>query len=255
MNNPTRRNRNIGTAKQGYKKPTPFVLPYYRHEWKVYFEKLSEYTKVKRKINGEDFTFVVEKTRENCFHACTIDDVEEILKYIPLDIYDDLRTIVFRQPKRKEEILSPVWGRLVFGYELESDINPAIILESFDYDNRILKRSKKLNPDGKKEIDRLINDGFEVIEAKRNYEINITLENVRNVQLYRTLPHEIGHYVQYIAEAERFDSIPSNEREVFAHRFADTLKAELKNKRIIPFPRKFNTESLINDGLDPTDFQ
>lgn len=255
MRNSVRRSRNIGTVKQGYKRRKEFGLPYYWHEEKVFWEKLSDYKKVKRNIKGEEFTFVVEKTRENCFHACTVDDVQEILKHIPLDIYEDLRTIIFRQPKRKEEIFSLVWGRLAFGFGFEKEIKSAILLEAVDYDYRVNVWSKKLNPDAQKELQRLKNDGFEIVETKRNFEVITTLENVRNVQLYRTLLHEIGHYVHWVADVEKFDTLPSSEKEVFAHRFADTVKAELKSKNILPFPRKLERTSIIKDGLDLSDFE
>ena len=43
-----------------------------------------------------------------------------------------IRDRVRRQPKRKEEIISPVWGRLIYSYEFENDYCPAIILDAID---------------------------------------------------------------------------------------------------------------------------
>ena len=255
MYNPIRRNRNIGTAKQGFRKRKKFGLTEYWRENKVFFEKYSKYQKVRREINGEIFTFVVEKTRKNCFHACTIDDVAEMLKHISPDSFPGLRTIVFRQPKRKEVFFSSVWGRLVLGYLFEKQIESVIVLEAVDFDYSVSKWSKKLNPDDEKELDRLRNDGFEGIETKRHFELKLTLEDVRNVQLYRTIPHEIGHYVQWNEDFEKFDQIPSDEKEVFAHGFADRIKAGLEAQNIIPFPRKLDEEHLIRENLSLSDFE
>ncbi|MCU1288129.1 MAG: hypothetical protein JWN60_358 [Acidobacteria bacterium] len=254
MFNPIRRNRNIGTAKQGYKKRNRFDIPcYYLREYKIYWEKLSDYKKIERQINGWNFTFIVERTKEGYFHACTIEDLEMILQHISSAYYKDLRTIILRQPKRTETIFSPVWGRLVFYYGLESTDFPAIILESVKTGSK-LSWTRKIDIERQKEIERLRNDGFEITETKRSYEINLTLENVRNTQLYRTLLHEIGHYVQYSENPEKFDTIPSVEKEVFAHNFADKLKLELEEKGLIPFPRQFFDQSFIQNGLDPNDF-
>ncbi|NJM54470.1 MAG: hypothetical protein HC846_14500 [Blastocatellia bacterium] len=98
------------------------------------------------------------------------------------------------------------------------------------------------------------NDGFEFIEDKRDFKINLTLENVRNTQLYRTLLHEIGHYVQFCENPEKFDHFPTAEKEVFAHNFADKLKLELEQKGLIPFPRQFFEQSFEQNELDINDF-
>ena len=109
MLNPTRRNRNIGTAKQGYGQDNKLVVPYPAVEMKYFYERLGEYKVVERKINNHKFKFVIEQTRENSFHACTIDDLEKILSEIPKEDYGDLELIVLRQPTRKEENLKSVW--------------------------------------------------------------------------------------------------------------------------------------------------
>lgn len=158
-----------------------------------------------------------------------------------------------RQPKRTEEIFSSVWGRLVFYYEFDGNVFPAIILESVKSGSK-LRWSRKADIDRQKELERLRNDGFELIETKRSFEIDLTLENVRNTQLYRTLLHEIGHYVQYCEDEEKFDHLPSAEKEVFAHNFADKLKLELEQKGVIPFSRQFFEMSFEQNKLDVNDF-
>ncbi len=110
--------------------------------------------------------------------------------------------------------------------------------------------------DDRKEFIRLQKDGFDFVEERRFYWANLTKENVRNTQLYRTLLHEFGHYDHYLdvvkrpeKEDETFeewerrtdfyhDSIPSSEKEVFAHAYADKLREKLMIEGVIPFDRK-----------------
>jgi len=94
MRNPIRRNRNIGTAKQGYGQENKLVIPYPAVEMKSFYERLGKYKTVKRVINQHEFRFVVEETRENSFHACSIDDIEEIIVHIPKENYGELKLIV-----------------------------------------------------------------------------------------------------------------------------------------------------------------
>ncbi|UII21513.1 hypothetical protein [Fulvivirga ligni] len=92
------------------------------------------------------------------------------------------------------------------------------------------------------------------METKRHYEAEYNIENVRNTQLYRTLPHEFGHYKHFLKEVEdpgsddepfeewekRYDSyfsIPSATKEQFAHQYADKLRKKLEESRVIPFER------------------
>lgn len=200
MRNPTRRNRNIGTAKQGYGQNNKLVIPEPNMEY--FLEQLGEYKTVEKFINGHKFKFVIEKTRKNSFHACTVEDVEKIIAEIPKEDYGELGLIIFRQPIRKQEILSLVWGRLVYYYEFENQLAPTIIIEALDLD-RIMKWSKNLSIEDQKELERLKEDGHPINIGKRFYEVEYTLETIRSTQLYWTLLHEFGHYVHYLEVVER----------------------------------------------------
>jgi hypothetical protein len=260
MRNNTRRNRNIGTVKQGYGQNNRLTIPdpyFLNGGYRDFTERLTHYKKFSRTINRHEFTFVMEKLRVDCYHACTVDDVAFMLAHIPSSDYGDLRLIVFRQPKRKEEILSSAWGRLVYSYEFEGDLVPAILLEAINRE-WVLKWPKNLSVDKRNEFERLQQDGHVFIAGKRDYRAKVSLENARATQLYRTLPHEFGHYVHYrqtvempapalsvlseMSEDERStyyrDSINTDEYEKFAHAYADRLRADLLARGIIPFPRK-----------------
>lgn len=253
MFNPSRRNRNIGTAKQGHGQSNRLTIPAPAYTHQVFYEQLTEYRKDRKEINGVPFEFVVEQTRKTSQHACTVSDIVEIIRHIPPGDYQDLNLIVLRQPKRKEETLSPVWGRLVYAYEWEGDLRPAILLEAVDY-QRTFKWSKKLGPEAQKELDRLKEDGHPIVETKRAFEAEYRLENIRNTQLYRTLPHEFGHYKHYLKDVEEpatdeepyeawekrysdYFNLPPAQKEQFAHRYADQLRKTLLDSQVIPFDR------------------
>ena len=249
MYNPTRRNRNIGTSKQGYGQNNKLTIPKPCGILKCFYERLVDYIKVKKTINGHEFLFIIEKTRESSKHACSISEIETIIEQIPIKDYGKLKFIVLRQPKRKEETLSPTWGRLIYSFEFEDEHYPAIIIDALDFTKKF-KWTNKLSIDNQKELERLKEDGHQIINDGRHYVADYKLENVRNTQLYRTLPHEFGHYVHYLEIVEKpgkedeeyelweerfnkYFEIPSIDKENYAHKYADNFKKELLKKKII----------------------
>ncbi|MGV0753964.1 hypothetical protein [Empedobacter brevis] len=254
MRNPTRRNRNIGTENQGFSQNNKLTISSPYGNLKSFYERIENYQKEFRIINDHEFLFVVEKTRENSIHSCSINDIENIIEQIPTENYGELKFIILRQPKRKEEILSPVWGRLIYSYEFEDEYFPAIILDAIDLDQKI-SWTKKQTVEDQKEFERLKSDGHKFIENKREFIAEFEPEFVRNTQLYRTLLHEFGHYVHYLEIVEtpknidedyeekekRYDfyfSLPQTEKEKFAHNYAEKLKKKLIAEKIIPFQPK-----------------
>ena len=255
MKNPIRRNRNIGTPKQGHGQNNELVIPWVASTLKSFHERLGKYSKEFRTINGNVFEFIIEENRKDSAHACTVEDIAEILRHINPKNYGRLNLIILRQPKRKEEILSSVWGRLIYSYNFENECRPAIILESIST-NKKLKWSKSLSSGQKKELKRLECDGHEIVADKRNHVINCSLDSVRNTQLYRTLPHEIGHYKHFLELVGEIEDSPDNEtyedyekreekyhnmesslKEKYAHKYADEFKSMLEKCKVIPFDR------------------
>lgn len=234
MRNNTRRSRNIGTSKQGHGQNNKLKTQDF------FAEKLTEYTKYEATINGHEFLFIIEKLQDGFLYSCSIDEVANCLTKVPSTDYGDLKFIVFRQPKRKERILSSVWGRLVYYYEFEGQSFPAIILESFKVGEK-LKWTKKLSVPQSKELELLQEEGHNFIDKGKYYEVVLEFDAVRNTQLNRTLFHEIGHYVHYLqvvnkpaTEDEDFEewenrynryfSTPSREKEEFANKYATNYK-------------------------------
>jgi len=262
----TRRNRNIGTAPQGHGQDNRLVIPDSRHDCLHYLERMTRYSVVKRMIRVKEYTFVVERTRADSCHSCTIDDIARMIGFVPEEDLEGLCLIVLRQPKRKEEILDPVWGRLLYDASIGGFRGPCIMFESVDM-SRTLKFSRSQNPEREREIDSILGD-HDVIDDRKDIVIRPTIENVRKTQLYMTLLHEVGHWVEYLGKAirpaknideeillqEKYGKIPAAEKEARAHRYAEEKKKELIGKRLIPYARMLDAESMKNDGLRLKDF-
>ncbi|WP_294250809.1 hypothetical protein [uncultured Chryseobacterium sp.] len=247
MYNPIRRNRNIGTDNQGFSNNNKLRIATPYGTLKSFYERIGKY----HIINGHEFLFIVEETRENCFHSCSVNDIAKMIMHIPSEDYGNLRFIILRQAKRKEEIISPVWGRLIYSFEFDKEYAPAIILDAIDT-NKKLVWSKKMTIEDQKEFTRLREDKHLFTDNRKAYISPICSEPSRNTQLYRTLLHEFGHYVHYLEVVERpgsetedyemkeerdnfYFQLPHVEKAKFAHQYADRLKKKLINDRIIPF--------------------
>ena len=260
-----RRNRNIGTVKSGYGQDNKLTIPMSWADSRLFHEKLNNPVVLSRTINGHELTFLIEATSPGNVHASTPEDITAVLELIPSEHLRDIQLIVLRQPKRKERIISSVWGRLVYWSEIQGYSGPAIHLDA-QIPGSMMKWSKSLSPDQTIELNRLLEDGHQVKSDRRHYYITSSLDSIRDTQLYRTLPHEIGHYVDYIQsveipagddaeERERLNSLyrskPTKDKEDFAHRYADESKSKWMERGLIPFPRKFNPNILKEEDLEP----
>lgn len=254
--NPTRRNRNIGTPKQGHGQNNRMVIPrpWNSDSWCV--AQLNPGQTLRRTVNGRDVTLIVEKTSGGCTHACTVEDVFFVLSHVPLADWAGLETFVLRQPTRKARLLGPVWGRMFYhanlGFRGSSIVRtgPVLFLEACDVDATI-EWSTSLDPEDAAELDRLRLDSHHVTRVGNKHLVSTTLDSVRATQLYRTLLHEIGHWRDWLEKVEtpsdqgedystlydRYFARPKGEVEAFAHRYADNLRAVLQRKGVIPFSR------------------
>ncbi len=139
-------------------------------------------------------------------------------------------------------MLDPTWGRLFYRADFVGQIGPAIVIEAADL-TRPVYWPRKLSLDHQHELERLRADGHRVEEDRRGYRVHLSEESVRNTVLYRTLLHELGHWVDWLTKVERapegdaelFLARPAAEREAFAHAYADRIGAELRSSGVIPF--------------------
>lgn len=253
--NPTRRNRNIGTSKQGHGKNNALVIPG-RSDGLHWLDRIGSCKVEDRQIASRTVRFIVEDNALGCVHACTVSDVAHILEALPQSDWAGLNTFIFRQPTRKQLTLSPVWGRLLYYSEITTAKGislakgPSIFLDAIE-PSRPIVWSTSLDPDDSQELERLKLDGHDVQRRGRRHTISITQSSARNTQLYRTLLHEVGHWFDWLTKVkepsskgaqwekleEEYFARPNAEREAFAHRYADEQRTRLEANQIIPFPR------------------
>lgn len=248
----TRRNRNIGTAAQGHGQNNHLTIPDPYVASGAYWSRVGVYTFHTRPLGEREFPIIEEATRPGCAHACSVDDILTILRLLP-DAHSALLAGVFlRQPKRKEQILAPVWGRIAYGASIGRPQTgmlrgPIIILEATRPDS-VWRHPKSLSPDAAMELERLAQDGHILTTMRSHIRVQSSQNAIRATQLYRTIPHEIGHLVDYTTRVpddsnrwleleEAYWRRPSQERESFAHRYADEFHSRLFLNGALPLPR------------------
>lgn len=263
MRDARRRNRNIGTSLSGRGKDNRNVIPDRWSDLSPYWQLLQSPVVVQQEIHGSPISFVVEPTRSDSAYACTVDDVCEVLRLLPKHHARYISLVVFRQPTRRQETLNPVWGRLGYWSEICGIEGPGIYLEArqapVDEDWPL-----SLTPDSQRELSRLTEDGHLVERHKRGHMIRSTFESIRNTQLYRTVPHEVGHYVDYLTfEAgegiehgssefwELYGAKPGKDKEDFAHRYADEFRTLMKATGNFPFRQLRDPSKIKLAGLEP----
>jgi hypothetical protein len=134
--NPTRRNRNIGTAKSGYGQNNRMTVPEVAHGENLFWERIDGARQAIRTVSGRSIKFFVQATRADCVYTCTIDDIACLLSHVPADDWEGIEAILLRQPRRKEQVLQSVWGRLAYAADLVDRRGrvlyqgPAIVIEA-----------------------------------------------------------------------------------------------------------------------------
>lgn len=229
-----------------------------------FYERVENAVPVERRLGDRSLTFLVQPVTAGFVHACTIDDICHLLSLAPPGDLAGIDLILLRQPTRKQQSLRPVWGRLAYYAETGRYSGRAIFLEA-QQPGIPFRWPRSLTPEGALEFDRLRADGHEIEEDRRAFTIIPTAHSIRTTQLYRTLPHELGHHVDYhrqvceqaVSQADYdrrrnlYFSHPQSEREAFAHRYADELFGQLCKKGAIPFIRLLDLDAIEREGLDP----
>lgn len=282
--NPARRNRNIGTSKAGHGQDNRDVIPRSWQDSVYQWKRTPHHHVVSREVAGRSIPFLVEQTLDDHVHACTVDDIATVLNCLPHEYTQDtpdpefpeerllgvkgLQGIILRQPTRKEQLLRGAWGRIGWAVDVGPITGPVISLLAHETPT-IVRWGKSLSPSDQRELDRLIEMADEVKRDKRGCTLIFELQGIRKVQLYHTLLHEVGHWVDMLSKVElpsladleswsalrdRFHQRPHDEIEEFAHRFADDSRNELCDRGLIPFERMANRKSMIAEGLNPADF-
>lgn len=245
---PERRNRKIGTAASGYGQSNKMKIP---ESWvdstgrcTCYYERIQADFTGEYAIGERRIKVFYEKPWGGFSYGCSPEDVVHVLSQVPSDDIRLLDYVVFRQPTRKQLQQFPVWGRLIYCAEIGDLTGPTIFLESQELGSEF-KWPRKLNVEDRAEVERLKADGH-IFEDTRRHHINrMTEPAIRNTLLYRTLLHELGHWVDYDRKVLSADDVdlaadlyfarPRVEREQFAHRYAEEMAARLRAEKTIPF--------------------
>ncbi len=272
--NPSRRNRNIGTGKQGHGQNNRDRIPWRWRDSVIDWARGHPHHIVMRPVWGRDMPFLVERTRADCVHACSVDDLARMLNLLPKEHINNrgsvvgIRGVVLRQPTRKEQQLSGVWGRLGYSVRVDGLSGPVIFLEAVSYPY-VLRWDRSTPQDLAPELERNLASASFVEETPREFRMHFPPEAVRERQLFHTLPHELGHAVDMLTKVElpgehdfeawealwdRYFQRPSTEREAFAHRYADEQRARLIEAGEVPFPSSLTKNAVVEDGLHWEDF-
>ena len=250
---PERRNRTIGTAAAGRSRSNRMSIPDSNVDRQgrstFYYERISNYQVLGKTVGSTDLTVIYEKPRDGFSYGSTPADVIRLLSSASKHVSAFPDIITFRQPTAKQALLAPVWGRLLYFAEIGDWSGSAVVLEAQRVGG-VLKWPKSIGAQDRAEYDRLIGDGHKFEEHARHNKAVIDEAALRNTILYRTLLHEIGHWVHFhrdvldpvtaLDKCERrarevFFSRPASEREAFAHAFSQRTKDALESEGAIPF--------------------
>ncbi len=221
----------------------------------LFYERMEPAYFAQEDIGGFDVKVFYEMPNDGFTYGCSPPDVVKVLNAVAPNVPTLPDMIAFRQPTRKQRQLKPVWGRLLYFADFGAHDGSAIILEAQEM-GATLSQSKQMSPEDRAELDRLRADGHVFNKTKRSFEALLSAQTVRATILFRTLLHELGHWIQYCDDvlnattaldpdqdvaSDLYFSKPGSEREVYAHRFADRLAARLRTSGTIPFePLRFN---------------
>lgn len=264
---PTKRNKNIGTKKSGRSQNNELVVPGRSHDRLAYWEHLIDPVECPLEIKGHQITLLVEPTKKGYVHACTPNDIVRVLELIEKEHLEAIELVIFRQPTKKQEILQPVWGRFISDADINNKYSGAIVVIEAAVIGLILRWTNRLDSYGRKELLSLERDGHQIRQVKRGYDVISTPQSVRNTQLFRTLPHEIGHAVDHLknclnpsreastnAESAYIRSLyhskPSLDKEEYAHRYAREFYEYFSAQGLLPFKGLYNEEHLNALELD-----
>ena len=92
--NPVRRNRNIGTAKQGHGQDNELVIPQALNDDRFYTERLQDPREFKFQVHGVERVALVEEPSSGHVYGCTPTDLARLLALLPPDDIDDLTPVL-----------------------------------------------------------------------------------------------------------------------------------------------------------------
>lgn len=155
------------------------TIPEVAHGKYIFWERMDDAQEVTRIIVDRTVKFFVQPTRADCVRPCTVDDIARLLLHVPSGDWVGIGAVLLRQPRRKEQTLASVWGRLAYSADVPDTSGrivysgPAIVLEAVN-PTAPVKFGKMLSVADMDELDRLRSDGHK-IKSDRHHTIHPNL--------------------------------------------------------------------------------
>jgi len=235
---------------------------------RAFWERLPGAVEVSISVGVRSLSLFVEPPKLGWAHACTVDDIEALLGHLPTKDLAAIELVVLRQPKRKEKILSDVWGRWIPPTQIGRHRGEAIVLEA-QVPGFAVRWPTSLSPADVRQLERLESEGHSIRADRRNHVITSDFDAIRATQLFRTLPHELGHSIDFhqtadlLATAEpgseqgrmtAWESKTKLDKEAFAERYANEVLRSARAAGLVPFSRRIDYKRMRQFRLDPTWF-
>jgi len=149
-------------------------------------------------VHGKSVTVVTDRLRKGYSFACSVEDIQLVLNALPKKDVDGIGLVALHQQSSKENTFRSFWGCINWITDFRGYSGPTIALSAFEHAKPQLTWGRKLSPQEQAELERLRTIGFKVEESRKAYKIYLDLKTVRRYQLLYTLPHEVGHWVDYL---------------------------------------------------------
>lgn len=166
--------------------------------------------------------FIREATLEGYQHPCTTEDVIASLERLPARDLKGLAFIIFHQPTRKEESASPRWAAYWPEHRRGNISGSSIFLDAVN-PAKYQRWKPSLRPADERELATLEREGHTILRSEGEILISLDLESTRRTQLERSLPHELGHHVDFMSDPSGFMQKSRDHKELFAERYLRQL--------------------------------
>ena len=131
-------------------------------------------------------------------HLCSAEAIVGVLNELPREDIDGLGLVVLRQETRKEQILRLAWGSMSWCDRFHGYVGPVLSVDAVDLTDPWFRWSgPSLAPGIAREIERGRKLGLHVEQDDGGYWLEMNAKLLRRWQLALTVPHEVGHWVDF----------------------------------------------------------
>jgi len=244
---PERRSRKVGSPARAWRDGPAgrraYDVPWSARDRRAPSDRWTPEAVVGVEVHGRTIDVVVDQLLGDHVHVCAPEDVGDVLELLPPDDVLGLDLVVLRQPTRKEQTLRPAWGRIAWDVAFRGYRGPALMLDAVAL-GQTLRWPRSMIPADVEELGRLRAAGFSVRSSRHGHDVRLDAVPVHRWLLSRTVPHEVGHWVdyrrrvldplpddaskaEYDARLDRWMQRPHLEREALADRYADAMSAPI----------------------------